>query len=72
MKFIDKTISISGLTINLTVVDIFRREGFRSGEDVGYIWPVMAIDVLTVGRSFGLSVTIPVMKLSIGWNLNDY
>ena len=69
MKFIDKTISISRLTINLTVVDIFRREDFRSGEDVGYVWPIMTIDVLTIGRSFGLSVTIPIMKLSIGWSM---
>tara|TARA_R110000782_G_scaffold211353_1_gene299289 strand:+ start:361 stop:570 length:210 start_codon:yes stop_codon:yes gene_type:complete len=69
MKFIDKTFSISRLTINITVVDIFRREDFRSGEDVGYIWPIIAIDVLTIGRSFGFSITIPVMKLSIGWSM---
>ena len=69
MKFIDKTFSISRLTINITIVDIFRREDFKSGEDTGYIWPVLNIDILTIGRSFGLSVTIPVMKLSIGWSM---
>jgi hypothetical protein len=69
MKFIDKTVSINRLTINITIVDIFRREDFKAGEQTGYIWPILNIDVLTIGRSFGLSITIPVMKISIGWSM---
>ena len=69
MKFIDKTFSISRLTINITIVDIFRRVDFKSGEQTGYIWPILNIDVLTIGRSFGFSITIPVMKISIGWSV---
>lgn len=68
MKYIDKTIHIKRMIINITIVDIFRREDFDSGKETGYIWPILNIDILTIGKSFGFSITIPVLKLSIGWS----
>ena len=68
MKYIDKTIIINRLIINITIVDIFRRVDYEKGKETGYIWPILNIDILTIGKSFGLSITIPVLKLSIGWS----
>ena len=68
MKYIDKTVCINRLIINITIVDIFRREDLELGKETGYVWPMINIDILTIGKSFGFSITIPVLKLSIGWS----
>jgi hypothetical protein len=68
MKYIDKTIRINRLIINITIVDIFRREDVQAGKETGYVWPILNIDILTIGKSFGFSITTPVLKLSIGWS----
>ena len=67
MKYIDKTLRINRLIINITIVDIFRRTDYEKGSETGYIWPILNIDILNIGKSFGFSITIPVLKLSVGW-----
>jgi len=68
MKFFDKTVFIGQLVASITVVDIFRREDKKQGEETGYIWPLFNIDLLTIGNSFGLSITLPIIKISLGWS----
>tara|TARA_R110000772_G_scaffold85327_1_gene179395 strand:+ start:186 stop:410 length:225 start_codon:yes stop_codon:yes gene_type:complete len=63
MKFIDKTFCIHQIIINVTIVDIFVRTPAKDAK----LWPILNVDIFTIDNSFGISVTLPVIKLSIGW-----
>ena len=71
MRFLDKTVKLWRLYASIQIVDIFRRDdGLQTGEAV---WPIFNIDFLTVSNdpiiAFGISVSIPVMKITIGVKL---
>ena len=69
MRFIDKSGFIGRLFLSFTVVDIWRRD--EGSDPVGHIYPLFSADNLTIEKCVGFSLTIPVAKVSIGFDFGD-
>ena len=70
MKLINKDLVLWRFIFNLLVVDLFVREETPEceGDAMGYIWPVFNIEILTIENAFGIQVTTPFIKISVGFN----
>jgi len=63
-RFVDMTWSAWRFVATATIVDLF-----VDAKDAGYVYPVFRVDALNAKNTsvYGISITIPVAKVSIGF-----
>ena len=62
MRFVDSHFNFWRFSLHVQVVDLFVR-----GRELGDVYPVFCVDVLKAQRVVGLSLTLPILKLTIAF-----